>query len=95
MGKDERTPYFTKKTKISQIQEISTFRRISREDFFWNIEKAFLFLEPFLPKVWYFFGLDTSTSDKQQVPNVKSPKKIQLREIFAKKEAIFLKSQYT
>ena len=35
------------------------------------------------------FGLDKSTSGKQQVPNVKSPEKTQLREIFAKKEATF------
>ena len=34
VGTDERTTYLTKKTKISQIQEISNFRRISREDFF-------------------------------------------------------------
>ena len=59
-----------------------------REKTFLKHRESLFFLEPFLPKVWYFFGLDTSTSDKQQVPNVKSPKKTQLREIFAKKEAI-------
>ena len=34
VGTDERTTYLTKKTKISQLQEISKFRRNSRENFF-------------------------------------------------------------
>ena len=38
---DEGTPYLTKKTKISQIQEISKFRRILREDFFETERKPF------------------------------------------------------
>ena len=45
--------------------------------------------------VWYFFGLDTSTSDKQLVPNVKSPKKTQLREIFAKKKRLYFRGVST
>ena len=37
-----------------------------------------------------FFGLDTSTSDKQQFLNVRSPKKTQIREIFKKKRGYIL-----
>ena len=60
-----------------------------REKTFSKHKESLFLLKPFLPKLWYFFSLETSTSDKQQVPNVHSPKKTQLREIFAKKEAIF------
>ena len=35
------------------------------------------------------FGLDTSTSDKQQVPNVKSPRKPNLERYLRKKRLYF------
>ena len=70
--------------RFNRSQNLEEFR----EKTFLKHRESLFFLEPFLPKVWYFFGLDTSTNDKQEVLILKSPKETDLREIFAKKKAI-------